>query len=76
MHSEKTCSSATLSTTNPTRPYPGSNSGLSRGKPVTNRLNDGTALNLPVVMLSEDIICEAWVHSDLETWGRGEGLHG
>jgi hypothetical protein len=38
---EKTCPSATLSTTNPTWPDPGSNLGCSGGKPVTNRLSYG-----------------------------------
>jgi hypothetical protein len=42
-HSEKTCSSATLSTTNPTWPDPGSNSGSRGGKPATNRLSYGAA---------------------------------
>jgi hypothetical protein len=41
---EKTCPSATLSTTNPTRPDPGSNPGLRGEKPATNRLSHGTAL--------------------------------
>jgi hypothetical protein len=34
--------SATLSTTNPTWPEPGSNPGHRSGKPVTNRLSYGT----------------------------------
>jgi hypothetical protein len=41
--SEKTCSSATFSTTNPTWPDPGSNPGRRVGKPATNRLSYGTA---------------------------------
>jgi hypothetical protein len=40
-YSEKTCPSATLPTTNPTWPYPGSNSGRRGGKPATNRLSYG-----------------------------------
>jgi hypothetical protein len=36
-YSEKTCPSATLSTTNPTWPDPGSNPGRRGGKPATNR---------------------------------------
>jgi hypothetical protein len=32
-----------LSTTNPTRPYLGSNPGRRGGKPATNRLSYGTA---------------------------------
>jgi hypothetical protein len=41
---EKTCPSATLSTTNPTWPDLGSNPGRRGGKPATNRLSYGTAL--------------------------------
>jgi hypothetical protein len=40
-YSEKTCHSATLSTTNPTWPDPGSNPGRRGGKPMTNRLSYG-----------------------------------
>jgi hypothetical protein len=36
--------SATLSTTNPTWPDPGSNPGRRGGKPATNRLSYGAAL--------------------------------
>jgi hypothetical protein len=43
-YSEKTCSSATLSTTNPTWPDPGANPGRHGGKPATNRLSYGAAL--------------------------------
>jgi hypothetical protein len=43
-YSEKTCPSATLSTTNPTWTDPGLNPGRRGGKPVTNRLSYGTAL--------------------------------
>jgi hypothetical protein len=42
--SEKTCPSATLSTTNPTWPGPGLNPGRRGGKPATNRLSYGAAL--------------------------------
>jgi hypothetical protein len=38
-YSEKTCPSATLSTTNPTWPDPGANPGRRGGKPATNRLS-------------------------------------
>jgi hypothetical protein len=38
-YSEKTCASVTLSTTNPTWPGLGSNTGLRSGKPATNRLS-------------------------------------
>jgi hypothetical protein len=37
----KTCSSATLSTTNPTWTYPGSNPGLRGERLATNRLSHG-----------------------------------
>jgi hypothetical protein len=40
---EKTCPTATLSTTNPTWPDPGSNPGRRGGKPATNRLSYGAA---------------------------------
>jgi hypothetical protein len=40
---EKTCPSATLSTTNPTCPDAGSNPGRRCRKPATNRLSYGTA---------------------------------
>jgi hypothetical protein len=43
-YSEKTCPSATLSTTNPTWPEPGSNPGRRGGEPATNRLSYGAAL--------------------------------
>jgi hypothetical protein len=42
-YSETTCPSATLSTTNPTWPDPGSNPGRRGGKPATNRLRYGAA---------------------------------
>jgi hypothetical protein len=42
-YSEKTCPSATLSTTNPTWPDLGSNPGRSGEKPATNHLSYGTA---------------------------------
>jgi hypothetical protein len=42
-YSAKTCPSATLSTTNPTRPDPGLNPGRRDGKPATNRLSYGAA---------------------------------
>jgi hypothetical protein len=43
--SEKTCPSAILSTTNPTRLDPGLNPGRRGGKPATNRLNYGAFNN-------------------------------
>jgi hypothetical protein len=45
-YSEKTCPSATLSTTNPSWPDLGSNSGRRSWKPATNRLSYGTAYSL------------------------------
>jgi hypothetical protein len=43
-YSEKTCPSATLSTTNPTWLDPGLNPGRRGGKPATNRLSYGAAI--------------------------------
>jgi hypothetical protein len=43
---ERSCPSATLSTTNPTWPDPGSNPGRRGGKPATNRLSYGVALRI------------------------------
>jgi hypothetical protein len=48
-YSEKTCPSATLSTTNPTRFDLGSNSDHRGGKLATNRLSYGTALKAEAV---------------------------
>jgi hypothetical protein len=39
----KACTTATLSTTNPTWTEPGSNPGLRGERPATNRLSHGTA---------------------------------
>jgi hypothetical protein len=39
---ERTCPSATLSTTNPIWIYPGANPGRRSDRPATNRLNHGT----------------------------------
>jgi hypothetical protein len=50
-YSEKTRPSATLSTTNPTWPDPGSNPGRRDGKPVTNRLSYGAAILASVTYL-------------------------
>jgi hypothetical protein len=43
-YSEKTCSDASLSTTNPTWPDPGLNLGRCSGKPATNRFSYGAAV--------------------------------
>jgi hypothetical protein len=49
-YGEKTCPSATLSTTNPTWTDPASNPGLHGERPETNRLIYGTALrNVTVI---------------------------
>jgi hypothetical protein len=45
-YSERNCPSATLSTTNPTRPDLGSNQGRRGGKPATSRQSYGTAFSL------------------------------
>jgi hypothetical protein len=44
-YSEKTCPSATLSTTNPARTDPGSKPGLRGETPATSRLSHGTAFS-------------------------------
>jgi hypothetical protein len=51
-YSEKTCPNATLSTTNPTWPDPGSNPGRRGGKPATNRFSYGAALLVYLMLLS------------------------
>jgi hypothetical protein len=55
-YSEKTCPSATLSTTNPTWPDPGSKSGRRGGKPATNRLSYGGAYHMTYQNLTRDLI--------------------
>jgi hypothetical protein len=50
-YSEKTCPSATLSTTNLTWPDPGSNPGRRGGKPATNRLSYSAAYHLFLLVL-------------------------
>jgi hypothetical protein len=50
-YSEKTCPSATLSTTNPTWLDPGLTPGHRGGKPATNRLSYGAASLKPLVSL-------------------------
>jgi hypothetical protein len=51
-YSEKTCPSATMSTTNPTWLYLGSNTGCHGGKPVTNHLSYGAVLQLCNINIS------------------------
>jgi hypothetical protein len=48
---EKTCPSATLSTTNPTWLNPGWNPGRRGGKPATNRLSYDAAIILSLTLL-------------------------
>jgi hypothetical protein len=52
-YSEKTCPSATLSTTNPTWPDLRSNPGRHGGKPATSRLGYGTALVVPLICCNQ-----------------------
>jgi hypothetical protein len=52
----KTCPGATLSTTNPTRTEPGSNTGLRGGRPAANRLSHGTAQYLQCLQYSVFIL--------------------
>jgi hypothetical protein len=54
-YSEKTCPSATLSTTNPTWPDPGSNPGRRGGKPTTNRLSYGAISRKIIYTLRIDL---------------------
>jgi hypothetical protein len=64
-YSEKTCSSATLSATNPTWPDPGSNPGRRGGKPATNRLSYGAATETKLLQVASHWIClgHTWVRS-------------
>jgi hypothetical protein len=65
-YSEKTCPSATLSTTNPTWPYPGSNPGRRGGKPATNRLSYGAAciMKLDKYIMTYEILSMAFLISN------------
>jgi hypothetical protein len=67
----KTCPSATLYTTNPTRAEPGSNPDLRGERPPTNRLSHGTAklssvrhdsssVVLLLVVVVVIVICCSW----------------
>jgi hypothetical protein len=49
-YSEKTCPSAILSTTNPTRLDPCANTGRRGGKPATNRLSYGAATTIHLLL--------------------------
>jgi hypothetical protein len=57
-YSEKTYHSATLSTTNPTWPDPGSNPGRRGGKPATNRLSYGVAWTLEKLLSCKGVDIE------------------
>jgi hypothetical protein len=59
-YSEKTCPSATLSTTESTWPDPGANPSRRGGKPATNRLSYGAARDVAII----NAVCTLW------------GLHG
>jgi hypothetical protein len=68
-YSEKTCPSATLSTTNATWLDPGSNSGRRGGKPATNRLSYGHSY--PIVLKWK----RPWVHYPVtEQHGSGRNI--
>jgi hypothetical protein len=54
-YSEKTCTSATLSTTNPTWPDPCANPGRRGGKPATNRLSYGAATSAMLLFTVENL---------------------
>jgi hypothetical protein len=56
-YSEKTCLSATLSTTNPTWLDPGLNPGCRGGKPATNRLSYGAAKYVRYITFCVKIHC-------------------
>jgi hypothetical protein len=80
-YSEKTCPSATSSTTNPTLPDPGLNPGRCGGKPATNRLSYGAAYlgvsQFSVRLLSPTriFIKYAYASSWCEArWPRNRGL--
>jgi hypothetical protein len=55
-YSEKTCPSATSSTTNPTWPDPGLNQGRRGGKSATNRLSYGAACRCSKLKLKISIM--------------------
>jgi hypothetical protein len=76
-YSEKTCPSATLSTTNSTWPDPGSNPGRRGGKPATIRLSYGVALLFkdylmmpPTLQITQCQMLE-WIAEDVEESGSG-----
>jgi hypothetical protein len=62
-YSEKTCSSATLSTTNPAWPHPGSNPGSRGGKLATNSPSYGAALWDVTILSKFKVVLEfAWMY--------------
>jgi hypothetical protein len=66
-YSEKTCPSATLSTTNPTWPDPGSNPGRRGGRPATNRLSYGAALYESYFSLQNTFYINCIIHPSMGT---------
>jgi hypothetical protein len=73
-YSEKTCLSATLSTTNPTWPDPGLNLGLRGGKPATNRLSYGTAWVLNIVFSNwRTAFCDTLCKRQIIRWRQCVG---
>ena len=72
---EWNCPTATLSTTNPTWNYPGSNTGFRGERPATNRLSHGTDSvwklpNLPVIVLWMVNVRKILCVSDIYSWSR------
>jgi hypothetical protein len=66
----KTCPSATLSTTNPTWPDPGSNPGCRGEKPATNRLSygnwdiDSLIVHRPATVAERSMACTTFARSE------------
>jgi hypothetical protein len=74
-NSKKTCHSATLSTTNPTWPDPGSNPGRRGGKPATNRLSYGAAQRVRYFLSSPQGPDQFWSPHRLTSKGFRGLLH-
>jgi hypothetical protein len=75
-YSEKTCSSATLSTTNPTWPDPGSNPGCRGRKPATNHLSYGAAILFIYLQCStaSDHLQSQYEHKQQHKWDNAERI--
>jgi hypothetical protein len=75
-YSKKICPSATLSTTNLTLPDLGSNPYRRGGKPATDRLSYGPAMNLPLITFYTSSLCNQrswkpiypWLYSPCGPW--------